>query len=93
MSDLNDLEQEFLSKDRASTDKDGDSLPPGFRELLPALQRDPTRLAADRQSRLATVRRLLDQLDSADNGAVKMQKSRVIRAELNALHELNAEAD
>jgi hypothetical protein len=79
---LADLERELMSRDGPPPD---DSLPPGFRELLPTLQFDPAKRAADRESRLANVRRLLDQLDSADNLVVKRQKMRVIRAELNAL--------
>jgi hypothetical protein len=79
---LADLERELMSRDGPPPD---DSLPPGFRQLLPTLQSDPARRQADRESRLATVRRLLDQLDSADNLVVKLQKKRVIRAELNAL--------
>jgi hypothetical protein len=82
---LADLERELMSRDGPSPD---DSLPPGFRELLPTLQADPAKRVADRESRLGNVRRLLDQLDSADNLVVKLQKKRVIRAELNALRML-----
>jgi hypothetical protein len=87
MSELNDLEQAYLAKDGVPPDN---SLPPDFPDHLPALRSDPTARAADRQARLANVRRLLDQLDSADNQVVKMQKRRVIRAELNAIKQLES---
>lgn len=87
MSELNDLERAFVVKDGAPPDE---TLPPDFRDRLPALRADPKTRASDRQARLSNVRRLLDLLDSADNQAVKMQKRRVIRAELNALKQLES---
>jgi hypothetical protein len=89
MSELDDLEQLYLSKDGTPAAQDA-ALPPGFRELLGTLESDPSKCAADQQTRLANVRRLIGQLDSADNGAVKMQKRRVIRAELNALRQIES---
>ena len=88
MSELNDLEEKFRAKGGASMEEDGTSLPADFRELLPTLESVSDARDTDRQTRANSVRRLLDQLDSADNQVVKMQKRRVIRAELNALHQI-----
>ena len=88
MSELNDLEEKFRAKGGASMEEDGTSLPADFRELLPTLESVSDARDTDRLTRADSVRRLLDQLDSADNQVVKMQKRRVIRAELNALHQL-----
>ena len=88
MSELNDLEEKFRAKGGASIEEDGTSLPADFRELLPTLESVTDARETDWQTRADSIRRLLDQLDSADNQVVKMQKRRVIRAELNALHQL-----
>ena len=88
MGDLDDLEQLYVSKGDAVTD--AVSLPSDFRDMLATLQSDPVRRIADRKSRIDNARRLIDQLDSADNNVVKMQKRRVIRAELNAVREIDA---
>ena len=88
MSELTDLEEKFRAKGGASMEEDGTSLPADFRELLPTLESVSDARDTDRLTRADSVRRLLDQLDSADNQVVKMQKRRVIRAELNALHQL-----
>ena len=88
MSELTDLEEKFRAKGGASMEEDGTSLPADFRELLPTLESVSDARDTDRLTRADSVRRLLDQLDSADNQVVKMQKRRVIRAELNALHQI-----
>ena len=87
MSELTDLEEKFRAKGGASMEEDGTSLPADFRELLPTLESVSDARDTDRLTRADSVRRLLDQLDSADNQVVKMQKRRVIRAELNALRQ------
>lgn len=93
MSELTDLEEKFLAKGGAPADSNDTSLPPDFRALLPTLQSNPDARDTDWRTRTNSLHRLLDQLDSADNQVVKMQKRRVIRAELNALHQLESPGD
>ena len=93
MSELDDLEEVFASRDGIPISRDSASVPPDFRDLLPALRSDPGLRDDDRQARVQNVRSLLDQLDNADNNVVKNQKRRVIRAELNALRQLEAMGD
>ena len=88
MSELTDLEEKFLAHGGVPFEQDSDSMPPDFHELRPTLVSSPDARATDWQTRANNIRRLMDQLDSADNQVVKMQKRRVIRAELNAMHEL-----
>jgi len=90
MSELTDLEEKFVAKGGAPADANDTSLPPDFRELLSTLQSDPDARDIDWRTRSGIIHRLLEQLDSADNQVVKMQKRRVIRAELNALHQLDS---
>ena len=90
MSELDDLEKAYLAKNGITFEEDGTSLPHDYRELQTTLHGNPDARSADRQVRVANVRRLLEQLDSSDNQVVKMQKRRVIRAELNALRLLEA---
>ena len=90
MSAIEELEHEYLAKNGITPAQEPNALPPGFRDALPSLKSDPTARVADIDTRTANVRRLIDQLDSADNNVVKLQKIRVIRAELNALHQLEA---
>ena len=93
MPEFTDLEAEFLAKGGTPAEPDDTSLPADFRELLPTLISSSDARETDRQTRLNSIRRLLEQLDSADNQVVKVQKRRVIRAELNALHVIDSMAD
>ena len=93
MSDVSDLEKTYLAKDGIPASDDSVSVPADFRELFTSLQDNPDARAADRQVRIANIRRLIVQLESADNQVVKMQKRRVIRAEFNAIAQLDAMAD
>ena len=87
MSEVNDLEKTLLEKDGPTAAKDA-GLPGDFREKLAHLIQDPTGRAADAATRIASVKRLLKQLDGSDNDVVKRQKRTVIRWEINALREL-----
>ena len=93
MRELTDLEAEFLARGGSPAEPHDTSLPADFRELLPTLRSSSDARETDRQTRVTSIRRLLEQLDSADNQVVKMQKRRVIRAELNALHEIDSMED
>ena len=93
MTPLADLEQANLAKDGIPAAQDSTSLPPDFRELFTVLHDNPDARSTDRHTRETNIRRLLEQLDSADNQVVKMQKRRVIRAELNAIQQIDAMTD
>ena len=89
MSDIDQIEQAFLSKGGGEFN-DSAALPPGFAEQLPALRADVDAAQTERDTRLNFARRLLGQLDDANNAVVKTQKLRSLRAELNALRLLDS---
>ena len=86
MDQLQELERALAA--HGGPAEDAESLPPEFREKLVALREaraGSPRVEAERQAHLDRAAWLVRQLDSADNDVVKMQKCRVICAELNAV--------
>jgi hypothetical protein len=63
-------------------------VPPDFPDALAAAGNDPQKLAALRDQRLNNILHLFRQLGSNDKGTVQAGRQRMIRAELNALEEL-----
>lgn len=95
MSETTDLENLYLAHGGTPASGDPNSLPPSFRSRLADLRRvnDADAIEAEREEHVKMVRKLLNQLDSADNEVVKREKRRVIRAELNALRLLENPAE
>jgi hypothetical protein len=89
MTDVDEIEQQFLQQGGAEFN-DSATLPAGFAQQLPALRADPDFASRERDTHLSFARRLLGQLNDANNLVVKMQKLRTIRAELNALRLLDS---
>jgi hypothetical protein len=83
--DLQSLEAENLSRGGIPPAADSTSLPDQFQAILAPLAAGSAARSTERLKHISIARRLLDQLDSADNQVVKAQKRRILRAELNAL--------